>query len=455
MKIKTSLSLLYTSVTAVLLLLFTAAVFYLSERSRSDSFFRDLKSEAITKAHLFLNNQVDPQIMQSTYLNNKLFIDEVEVAVYTPDFEMLYHDALSNDIVKEDKDMIVKILNENEINFYVDDYQAVGLVYPFEGKNYIVTAAAYDGYGYSNRNMLWEWLILFVVLALIIVVAVGYFFAKSALAPIRDITKKAEEITATQINKRLPVKNENDELGELSVTFNDLLERLEKSFKSQKMFVSNVSHELRTPMAALITQLDIALIKERSADEYKSAINNALYDANRVVKLINGLLDLAKSDYEQDQIKMSNIRLDELLIDSIDLILKAHPDYHVELIFDQEADEDNVITVSANSYLLTIALVNLIENNCKYSANHTSLVQISFWEDHTIVRFSDTGIGMSEKDKEKLFELFYRGDNKGNVSGHGIGMALTQKIISLHKGEISVYSKEGEGTTFLIRLPHI
>ena len=235
MKIKTSLSLLYTSVTAVLLLLFTAAVFYLSERSRSDSFFRDLKSEAITKAHLFLNNQVDPQIMQSTYLNNKLFIDEVEVAVYTPDFEMLYHDALSNDIVKEDKDMIVKILNENEINFYVDDYQAVGLVYPFEGKNYIVTAAAYDGYGYSNRNMLWEWLILFVVLALIIVVAVGYFFAKSALAPIRDITKKAEEITATQINKRLPVKNENDELGELSVTFNDLLERLEKSFKSQKM----------------------------------------------------------------------------------------------------------------------------------------------------------------------------------------------------------------------------
>ena len=142
MKIKTSLSLLYTSVTAVLLLLFTASVFYLSERSRSDSFFRDLKSEAITKAHLFLNNQVDPQIMQSTYLNNKLFIDEVEVAVYTPDFEMLYHDALSNDIVKEDKDMIVKILNENEINFYVDDYQAVGLVYVFEGKNYVVTAVA-------------------------------------------------------------------------------------------------------------------------------------------------------------------------------------------------------------------------------------------------------------------------------------------------------------------------
>ncbi|MEG2219650.1 MAG: ATP-binding protein, partial [Muribaculaceae bacterium] len=365
------------------------------------------------------------------------------------------HDAISNDIVKEDRAMIENIIKEKEINFYIDNYQAIGFVYTFKDKEYIITASAYDGYGYTNRNMLWEWLILFVLLALIIVVVIGYLFAKSALIPIRDISKKAEEITATQINKRLPVKNEKDELGELSVAFNALLERLEKSFKSQKMFVSNVSHELRTPMAALITQLDISLLKERTADEYKLAINDALSDANRVVKLINGLLDLVKSDYEQEQIKMSNIRLDELLIDSIDLVLKAHNDYHVELIFEQEADDDSVITISANIYLLTIALVNLIENNCKYSSNHTSLIQISYWEEHTIVRFSDNGVGMSENDKKKIFQLFYRGENKGDVAGHGIGMALTQKIISLHKGEISVYSKEGEGTTFLIRLPHV
>lgn len=455
MKIRTSLTLRYSCVIAILFLLFATAIYFLSERSRSNTFFRDLKSEAITKAHLFLNNQVDAKTMQSIYLNNKQFIDEVEVAIYTPKFEILYHDAISNDIVKEDRAMIENIIKEKEINFYIDNYQAIGFVYTFKDKEYIITASAYDGYGYTNRNMLWEWLILFVLLALIIVVVIGYLFAKSALIPIRDISKKAEEITATQINKRLPVKNEKDELGELSVAFNALLERLEKSFKSQKMFVSNVSHELRTPMAALITQLDISLLKERTADEYKLAINDALSDANRVVKLINGLLDLVKSDYEQEQIKMSNIRLDELLIDSIDLVLKAHNDYHVELIFEQEADDDSVITISANIYLLTIALVNLIENNCKYSSNHTSLIQISYWEEHTIVRFSDNGVGMSENDKKKIFQLFYRGENKGDVAGHGIGMALTQKIISLHKGEISVYSKEGEGTTFLIRLPHV
>lgn len=455
MKIRTSLTLKYAGITILLFIVFAGAIFYLSERSRSNAFYRDLKSEAITKAHLFLNDKVDAETMQSIYLNNKQFIDEVEVAVYNPKFEILYHDALTNDIVKENAEMIKQILEKREINFTVDKYQAVGLVYPFQGNEYIVTAAAYDGYGYLNRNMLWEWLLLFAVIAVIIVVVVGYFFAGNALAPIRDIIKNAEDITALHIDKRLPVRDKRDELGELSITFNALLDRLEKSFKSQKMFVSHVSHELRTPMAALITQLDILSLKDRSVSEYKVAINNALIDADRVVRLINGLLDLAKSDYEQGQIKMQEVRMDELLIDAIDLVLKAHPEYHVELIFEQEADDDTVITVLANSYLLTIALVNLIENNCKYSLNHTSLVQISFWEHQTIVRFSDSGIGMSDKDKENLFKLFYRGDNRGDVAGHGIGMALTQKIINLHKGEIAVYSKEGEGTTFVIKLPHI
>ena len=125
--------------------------------------------------------------------------------------------------------------------------------------------------------------------------------------------KEAENITASRINKRLPVKNEKDELGELSLTFNALLDGLEKSFNSQKMFVSNVSHELRTPMAALSAELDLAVQKERSPEQYQNAIHNALQDSQRVIKLIDGLLNLAKADYEPEQIKREEIRLDELL----------------------------------------------------------------------------------------------------------------------------------------------
>ena len=448
MKIRTTLTLQYAGLTAAVFFVFVMAVYYVSEHSRSNAFFRNLQSEAITKAHLFLKNQVDAKTMQSIYLNNQKFIDEVEVAVYTTDFKILYHDALQNDIVKETPEMIKRILQRKNINFYVDEYQAIGLVYPFEGKDYVVTAAAYDGYGYANRDALRNMLILLFIGGLSVLVVVGYILSRSTLKPIRNIVKEAEKITASHIDKRLPVKNEQDELGELSTTFNALLERLEKS-------VSNVSHELRTPMAALTAELDLALLKERSSEQYQIAIGNALQDSHRIVNLIDGLLNLAKADYQSEQITMEEVRLDELLLDARELVLKAHPDYHIELVFEQEAEEDNVLTVIGNSYLLTTAFVNLVENNCKYSSNRTSSVLIAYWEQWAIIRLSDTGVGMSDTDKENLFTLFYRGENKNIAPGNGIGMALTQKIIHLHKGELTVSSHKDEGTTFVVKLPHI
>ena len=437
MKIRTTLTLQYAGITAAVFFAFVIAVYYVSEHSRSNAFFRNLQSEAITKAHLFLNNQVDAKTMQSIYLNNQKFINEVEVAVYTTDFKILYHDALQNDIVKETPEMVKRILKQKNISFYVDEYQAIGLVYPFEGQYYIVTAAAYDGYGYANRDALRNMLILLFIGGLTMLVIVGYI------------------LSASHIDKRLPVKNEQDELGELSITFNALLERLEKSFNSQKMFVSNVSHELRTPMAALTAELDLALLKERTSGQYQAAIGNALQDSRRIINLIDGLLNLAKADYQSEQITMEEVRLDELLLDARELVLKAHPDYHIELVFEQEAEEDNVLTVIGNSYLLTTAFVNLVENNCKYSSNRTSSVLIAYWEQWAIIRLSDNGVGMSDADKENLFKLFYRGENKNIAPGNGIGMVLTQKIIHLHKGELTVSSHKDEGTTFVVKLPHI
>jgi len=233
------------------------------------------------------------------------------------------------------------------------------------------------------------------------------------------------------------------------------LSRLEISFNAQKTFVSNVSHELRTPLAALIAELDLALQKERSGEEYCKAIHHALQDAGRMTKLIDGLLNLAKADYQQEQIKMEEIRLDELLLDVRTLILRAHPDYRIELLFERVDDDDRMITVEGNLYLLTIAISNLIENNCKYSEDHTSWVHISYWNEWAILRFSDSGTGMSEDELHNLFTLFYRGEQESMAEGHGIGMALAQKIVQLHHGKITVHSEHGQGTTFIVELPHI
>lgn len=456
MKIRTKLTWQNTGVTAAVFLFCMCLIYLLSEQARSRTFFHDLKSEALTKAHLYLQNQVDAQTMQSIYLNNRKFINEVEVAVYTTDFRMLYHDAIQSDIIKEDRNMINDILRRKEIEFYIGRYQGIGMLYPFGGKEYIVTAAAYDGYGYNNLYELQQTLLILFVVGLTLLFLAGYFLARASLKPIRDIVKEAESITAQHIHKRLPVKNEKDELGELSTTFNALLERLEISFNSQKMFVSNVSHEMRTPLAALMAELDLALQKERTGEQYRQAMQNVLQDARRMNKLIDGLLNLAKADYQKEQIKMQEIRLDELLLDVREFILRAHPEYHIDLLFEQEeADDDRLITVMGNLYLLNIAFSNLIENNCKYSDNKSSFIQISYWDKHTVIRLSDSGIGMSDTDKAHLFTLFYRGTQENVTEGHGIGMALSQKIIHLHQGTISVHSEEGKGTTFVVELPHV
>lgn len=456
MKIRTKLTWQNTGVTAAVFLFCMCLIYLLSEQARSRTFFHDLKSEALTKAHLYLQNQVDAQTMQSIYLNNRKFINEVEVAVYTTDFRMLYHDAIQSDIIKEDRNMINDILRRKEIEFYIGRYQGIGMLYSFGGKDYIVTAAAYDGYGYNNLYELQQTLLILFVVGLTLLFLASYFLARASLKPIRDIVKEAESITAQHIHKRLPVKNEKDELGELSTTFNALLERLEISFNSQKMFVSNVSHEMRTPLAALMAELDLALQKERTGEQYRQAMQNVLQDARRMNKLIDGLLNLAKADYQKEQIKMQEIRLDELLLDVREFILRAPPEYHIDLLFEQEeADDDRLITVMGNLYLLNIAFSNLIENNCKYSDNKSSFIQISYWDKHTVIRLSDSGIGMSDTDKAHLFTLFYRGTQENVTEGHGIGMALSQKIIHLHQGTISVHSEEGKGTTFVVELPHI
>lgn len=456
MKIKTRLTLQNTAVVATVFLSFMLMIYLISERTRSRTFFHNLKSEAVTKAHLFLNDQVDASTMQSIYLNNQKFINEVEVAVYNPEFQMLYHDAIQNDIVKESREMIQNILEKKEIEFFIGDYQAIGIVYTLNGQDYVVTAAAYDGYGYNHLRELKKALIILFVTGLSILFITCYFLAYTSLRPIRNIIREMEDITTLHIKKRLSIRNRKDEIGELSISFNALLDRLEASFNSQKMFVSNVSHELRTPLASLMAELDLSLQKERTGQHYRQAILNALKDAQRMNRLIDGLLNLAKADYQKEQIKMEPIRLDELLLDTRNLVLKAHPDYHIELIFEQEAaDDDRMITIQGNLYLLNIAFANLMENNCKYSDDKSSIIQISYWDKWTIVRLSDDGIGMSVSDLQNMFTLFYRGNQDTVVEGHGIGMTLSQKIIHLHQGKISVYSEQGKGTTFVVELPHI
>jgi len=455
MKIRTRLTILFTLITATILLAFAYVIYFSAKKNREREFYSILKKEAITKANLFFNAKVDTKTLQDIYRNNREILNEVEVAIYDTGFNLLYHDAVDIDYVKETPEMINEIFQKGEIQFYQQDWQVVGLRYEYNNKNYIITATAIDQYGYNKLNSLLKNSIIVFIISIIFIYLAGLYFSKKAFDPVKDMIEKAKVISVTNLDLRLNSNGSKDELDELANTFNEMLNRLENSFDAQKHFVSNISHELRTPLAAIITELELSTNKEKSVAEYKSIIQKALGDAKKLVRLLNGLLDLAKASYDPSEIAFKPIRIDEILLDAREQVQQANSDYKIEIVFEQEFENENQISINGNEYLLKVAFANLFENGCKFSKDRQSSVFISFERDKIQLRFTDNGIGISENDLNYIFTPFYRGENKIYAEGNGIGLALTHKIILLHKGTISVSSKQNEGTTFYVELLHI
>ena len=455
MKIRLKLTLLFTALFAALLLVFCLVIYFSNARDRDDQYFKRLRQQAITKTNLLLGAKVQPTVLQLIYKNSLNSLPQEEVAVYDTAFHLLYHDAVYIDRVKETRGMIDTIVRQHEIHFYVQDLQAIGFLYPYNSKDYVVTAAAKDIDGLAKLHDLRIALLIGFIVAILLTFLAGYLFSRQALQPVSQMVDKVEEITASHLDLRISEGRGKDEIAELAITFNRMLDRLENSFEAQRQFVSNISHELRTPLATIIGELEIAAKKGRTPAEYEELTRLILQDAHRLVKLSNGLLDLAKASYDKAEIAFKEVRLDELLLDTRQAVLKSNPDYGVNIIFEREIEEDDFISVRGNEYLLKVAFTNLIDNGCKFSDDRESTVAISFHAKNVILRFSDTGIGISPEDIASIFTPFYRGANKKYAEGHGIGLSLTDKIIHLHQGSLSVASRVSEGTTFTVELPHL
>lgn len=444
---------MFTLINAAILSVFAVLIFYSASENREKEFYALLRKEALTKANLFFNAKVDTKALQDIYSNNRKILNEVEVAIYDTDFNLLYHDASDIDFVKESKKMIDDIGQNGEKQFYQEGWQVIGMSYTFEGKNFVITAAAYDEYGFVKLNNLLKNSILVFVFSIVFIYLAGLFFSKKALSAVTEMTEKARQISANNLHLRIVTNEKRDELSDLANTFNEMLNRLESSFEAQKQFVSNISHELRTPLAAMIAETELALSREKSIPEYQKTLQNLLFDAKKLARLSDGLLDLAKANYDPSEISFKNIRADEILLDAMQELQKINKEFKIELHYEGNFEDEKNIVLRGNEYLLKVAFVNLAENACKFSDNQKCTVSINCEERKIILSFTDTGIGIDENDIDKVFVPFYRGANKNFAAGNGIGLPLAQKIILLHKGSIRVDSKKNKGTTFWVELP--
>ncbi|WP_142723962.1 ATP-binding protein [Chryseobacterium sp. ON_d1] len=448
MKIRTRLTLLFTLITAMLLSIYSISIYYSSKEAREKSFFSELQNEAIAKADLFFRSSLPEQEMHKLYKNNTRTLNEVQVAIYNSDKQLIYHDDAKVDYVKETPEMLSQIFQKKKINFFLNDLQVIGMVYHYEGKTYAVTAAAYDKYGYDYLTHLFTISIILFFSILILIYLAGIFLSKKTLSPLSEMVTQIKKITAGKLQLRLKTTKEKDELNELAQNFNGMLERLENSFDSQKHFVSNISHELRTPLSAIITELELASEKEKTKEEYQETIRYALEDARNMVKLSNSLMDLAKASYDPNEISFTEVRLDEVLLESYTKITKENSEYKVSLNIEDSVEEHQLI-VQGNEYLLQVAFNNLIDNACKYSPKHTCLIDVKSNSKILKISFINTGNNINDEDLQHIFEPFYRSETSRQEKGHGIGLFLTEKIITLHHAKITVASDQNE-TAFTV-----
>lgn len=425
----------------------------LASADRRLEFRNTLRNEALIRANLLLEAEMDASALQAIYQETLQLNRQVEVAIYRPPFTLLYHDAIEQDLVKETPEMIRQILQEGEILFSQDNWEGIGLALSFEEQFYVVTAAAYDAHGFAKLQRLRNILLIIWLINVGLMLFAGRVFSRRALQPVAQLIEKADAITATNLNLRLSEGKGKDELSELAVTFNQMLDRLENSFDAQREFVSNISHEIRTPLTAILGETELALTMPRQKEDYERALKHIRQDALKLSRLSTSLLDLAKASYDQTEISLREVRLDEVLLDARHEVIKANAQYHVKLIISQDQHSDAPVCVLGNSYLLKVAFANLMDNACKFSEDNSCEVHLESMEEQVHVRVSDQGIGIAPEDLPHIFTPFYRGKNRKFIHGSGIGLPLVQQIINIHKGYVGVESVENEGTKVSVSIP--
>lgn len=289
-----------------------------------------------------------------------------------------------------------------------------------------------------------------VPVALVISAGAVYAITTTALRPLSSMVRTAEKISASNLSERIPGTRNRDEVFALASTLNTMMDRIEQAFKSQKQFIADASHEIRTPLAIIRSELEFAQKQTVETGTTKS-LNGALDEVDRLKKLSDDLLLLAKLDSASLTMKVQAVRLDELLAGCVRKMMaiadakKVSLSLRIHDVMELEADDDK----------LGRAILNLLDNAIKYSREGSTVEIATRNTDRSVeVSISDHGEGISEEEIRYVFERFHRAiSNHSKQEGNGLGLAIVSKILEVHKGTVRVQSKPGEGSTFTIQLP--
>ncbi len=443
--IKTRITIWYTSIMVVIIAVILSIVGVLSYSLAIDNIEKDVMlqvtevSDRIVKREWDIFNNVE---------NNKEFKN---VSIYSPNGEYIvgqYIYDISNVALKEGKPRREKV----------------------DGKEYVI----YDIYrrgGPDGRGSLWirgteslnstillgktAFLIVLIIIPIMLLLAVigGYYVTKKAFIPINNIIKTANEISMqNDISKRIYISPsaKDDELMHLSVTLNDMLDKIENLILQEKQFTSDASHELRTPISVILAQGEY-LLEVAQDEKEKELAENIVSKANQVSTLISRLLLLARMDQNRQKINKEKVDISLLVDIAVDSMKEFAKQKDISLL----SNVEDGIMVEADESLLLSVITNLISNGIKYGKESGYVNVSAYKQDGKInIIVKDNGIGISKENLDKIWDRFYRVDDVRNdeYGSSGLGLAMVKSIIEHHNGEIFVKSKEGVGTEFRVTL---
>jgi signal transduction histidine kinase len=286
--------------------------------------------------------------------------------------------------------------------------------------------------------------------ALVIGMAGGVFLTRSTLKPLRDLRDAVRRILHTgQTDDRVPVYGTEDTVDELSTLFNAMLARITTLIHGMRNALDHVAHDLRTPMTRLRVIAESALATNDPA-KHREALLDCLEESERVLSMLTTLMDISEAETGTMKLNVTQVDVGQLAKEVTDLYEDAAEDAGVTM----QASIAPGLSVPADRDRLRQALANLVDNAIKYTPRD-GRVELSASRDAgaIVLRVSDTGSGISEQDRPRIFDRLYRGDHSRATRGLGLGLSLVRAYVEAQGGSVSVESAPGNGSTFTIRLP--
>lgn len=440
MKIRHRLALIFTSTVAGVLILLSLVIFFFSRNFHLSDFYKRVENRVDLTVKFFLEEPLLPPEVAQQVRN-----DFLQKLPFETEWILDPGDPLPPGFPSSLKKELDELPVGENLRFMDGKRQGIARIYDLNGEKHLIIVTALDRFGISKLANLQRIILLALPLALIFAAIIGWWATKRALTPLEVNIDQARRITTRNLGARLALPSQRDEIHAFAQIFNDLLERIENAFTFQQAFINNASHEIRNPLTVIAGEAEIALSADRSRQDYRGSLEVISQEADRLNLLVNNLLSLARTGGEGPLPDRQELPVGRLLRDVRKTVQAAWPKqpFHWPRLSNAQLQRP----ISCNLLLMRSALINVIDNACKYGEGKPVTIQVSFPEEGGVrIQVQDQGIGIPAQDLPLVLVPLFRASNARSYAGQGIGLPLVDRIIRQHEGHLDIDSAPGQGT---------